>query len=665
MPLSIGAVLMTALAGTAWVSITAKVLSPVSFLPIALILAMSVALGLAWRSLCLPRHEPIGLIDALLSGVFLASLLLFVFAFTMPFGMQMNVLLLLLLTTGATTLLARSKKLAPLQMDGAELGAMAISLVAATAWSQETLAGLRPGPEGLVSSPWGDVFVHATRLFSFVLSPSASALQDPTMAGQPPEFYHYGSYFLPAALMRLGDVDAYTMAAGFYPAFGLFLTGLAAFAVIRTFSSNRAVALIGSALFMLMPDPSFQGLDNRFTSYFFFQQVGANGAYAVALLGLAWSDGMRAIRLRSWPYLWVAVGWVAASLFFKSQIFLVYSLSLLLFFCFFFENRLRWLAGTGVLACYSLGCAVLQKIPHTPTLKLSTWGAQKNLDQIIASFPADFKPPLLALLPAGASYPRYLLVGIPLILLCTYGVALIPFSVFSLRAICRRQSQLPVQFILPLLALLSHLVIALALSPNLNYGDLFEIIHKTFVWPYFVISVLAYGMVATLLVEKNHLSHGWGKVLVLALGVLLLTASTLNGKKVLSGLHWEEKLNNLPIPSALYEVTQYVRKNVPEQEIVQMSVNDNLLITNALMERTSYVTHLSVNHGPPAAEPESRFRRLNLMLSQPQLPELRAQARALGIQWLIIPPFEQYAWERQGDITPVFASGNFRLYDVR
>src|SRR5262245_60792906 len=98
------------------------------------------------------------------------------------------------------------------------------------------------------------------------------SLSDIRVAGLPPFFYHYASYFLPVAIVSLIEHSALHVLESVELSFGIMLTGLAAFALAASLWCFWP-GLAASCALMLFPDAYQQGFGNRLLSYNFLQQV--------------------------------------------------------------------------------------------------------------------------------------------------------------------------------------------------------------------------------------------------------------------------------------------------------------------------------------------------------------------------------------------------------
>ena len=216
-----------------------------------------------------------------------------------------------------------------------------MSLVAATAWSQDLIWPTSTVESGIVFKPGADFFFHATIVARSLGTQTLIQVGNYEWQGFPAIFYHYASYSLASCLAKVGHVSAYVTVVGFWAPFGSFLTGLASYALARAIWSQGAglAALMATSL---IPDAWLLNVAHPIYGYFWLQQVAPAESYAVATAGTALiliargaSEGRRA---------WIASGVVLGALvvLFKVQIFAAAFPLLLSFAVLVWPPRRQW-----------------------------------------------------------------------------------------------------------------------------------------------------------------------------------------------------------------------------------------------------------------------------------------------------------------------------------
>ena len=271
------------------------------------------------------------------------------------------------------------------ELAGRERRLSAASLVLIVAgsllWSINNLRAFTPSLGGMVLVPWVDFLFHARQIGDFAHFGGDLGTLHPMLYGERLPLYHYGSYMVPALISYLGDIPSIQVATSVYPSVGMMLTGAAMLVLVS--NSGAAAVLLATGLLFLLPDPSFWRPDaSRQESFFFFQQVGVGGAYAVAVMGLALGHALQAFDQRSWAGCIVAVCLFSLAALFKVQIFVAYSL----FFILFVIVNAPWRRARSMLACavaWVLSFALIARhsgrLANAPTLELSTVGVKEYL----------------------------------------------------------------------------------------------------------------------------------------------------------------------------------------------------------------------------------------------------------------------------------------------
>ncbi|MGZ5786210.1 MAG: hypothetical protein ACXWJM_09850 [Ramlibacter sp.] len=642
-------------------------------LAVGMMLAVATGAGVALCSLLgLQDEEGIDLVPALLLGMIALGTLLIVLSFTTPLSILGNFVLASMLTAfgiyrarvpsgGAST-----AQLMPYASNEA-LFTLGLSMVAGACWSVENLKGIRlVAPDVFESFPWQDMFFHGKNVARFIHSHGPSTLGNDRVLGRPLDVYHYASYAIPAFIGRVSGAQAYSLATSILPVLGMGWTGMAAYSLGKTCANGRVGAFAACGV-LLVPDASFFGLGNSWTGYFFFQQVGVGALYAVSTLAMAASLGMHAIKTGSRRLMVGAAVLVAASALYKVQIVLVYGVPLFIFLLWNFRRH-HWHASlvaiAGTLLSYAVFVSLLGRVPHAPSLSFSAAGALVNLEQIIRSFPSPLAAALSVFFPPTASYLHLVALGVPLVLVSTYGIWLVALAAAPVLMKKTNGAQRLV-FFCGVLALCAHVVVALGVAPNTSgWGDPFEIIHKTFVWPYYLVVVSCCIVIGSWLGDEppitwgRQVRAGFALAIVFATGLVATIGPTVQASLIFSATAMRLKLSR-----SLYEAADYLRTRSAPNSIVQYSENDPYLMLSSLSERDSYVIQCVVNC-PPDPETARRFAILRSILELPDIAEVRANARKLGIDWLVVKGGSR-SWQSAPGANPETTFGDLYLYSTR
>jgi hypothetical protein len=541
--------------------------------------------------------------------------------------------------------------------------ALLVAILFATLWSRQNLAGLVLTPTTVTSIPWLDTFYHSIHVAHFAHGAGKLLGTDPLLTAASLPTYHYAAYMVPSLLVRTTGISSYVAAVALFAPLGTLLTGLAAYSFGRIVAGPLA-GLLAVVLCLALPDPTFYLLDNRWISYFFFQQVAGTGAFGTALLLMAWAFCIEGVakQLRRYTFLGLSAGLCVA--FFKSQVFLTYSFGLLLFATATFPRlaiRLRIVLGILASAVFA-GCVAiaLPAIPRAPTFLPGTSAGLTNLQGILGRLGGSCSNCIIEL---GKNYPLFLAVAIPAFLTLTFGILVLLCPMLaSSRPIRRALAPGSMWFLWT--ALLNYLVVTLGLRLNVGYGDRYEIIHKTFVWPYLALNTWCGCALAVWLRAPGLRLR---RVVALAVLPLALAALGFRVKYCADSLQTgfvypgSEKATRIPLSRSASEVAAFIRDNTPRKAIVQIGAIDGNLMFQSLMERRTYIAQgLGWRYAPALAVPAKA--NVAAMLGAPTLEGFRKQALACRIDYFVLYPGQQPAWANT--LRPIFQSGEYRVYRV-
>ena len=533
--------------------------------------------------------------------------------------------------------------------------ALVLIVAGSLLWSATSISGLGVSDGGIFLAPWIDFFFHARQIGNFAQYHGDFGTLNYGMYGEPLPPYHYGSYMVSALVSYIGNIPSMQVATSLYPVLGMLLTGASIF-VLTSVTSGAAGPLLAVILLFFLPDPSFwvPGI-TRHNSYFFYQQVGVGGAYAVAIMGLAIAYVLRAFQIKSLLFCFVSLCIFSVAGLFKVQIFLAYSFFFFLFVIWntdWISKKLRLVFTCFFLLAFYLAASMLGDISNAPTFTITSAGIENNTEFISKFFNSSSTPllPSLVLLPFAAI----------LIFFVNYGL-LFPVSVFLAWKL-RDNLSARKTILLLLLCFVSHACVRLLIADNQGNGDYAEINRKTFVWPYFMVVFCSSSLLWTYLVQVKS-SLALRKTLLLALTLCLFSFSVISALNVQNwrGVNY---LTNIPIPIALFKSATYLRHQSSPGKVIQLCENDHFNQLATLAERPVYIARLMINAPPPPMTvlERERFALVERIVQQADLKSAGLLMKQASISWFLMSPKCKASWEEKS--SPVFSSNGYRLYKV-
>jgi hypothetical protein len=601
-----------------------------------------------------------------LCGFFSLNVLLFVLAFVCPFGPLFN-LFLVFAATSFVFLTRQDLRGSVHRMaiaDSHALLALLVASVAPVLWFQEGVGFSSIRSDGVVFHAWADVFIHGSFVNMFSRVSGLGHLHNVFMAGAPLPLYHYAAYIVPATLKALSGAPGILLASTVMPCLGLFLVALSAYGVGRIYFRGPG-GIAATCAAVLLPDPSFYGVASRWNSYYFFLETSVALGYAVALMGLALALIMGGLTSDDRRPMWVGLVAAAFVVWFKAPVAVAYAFvtcALGLAFLPHSSSRQRAVLSAGALVGLILSVAILRRLPGVPTLGWATTGPPAT---VVAMLGLALPTGLIGMLFSGPFQAAQSSVGR---LSIGAAVALLGyFGVFALLSPLGVRQALRLRLPRPIIAyqglvILNLLVVALLLAPNASgRGDPYEIIHKTFAWPYFVTVTWLGAILGGTLVARLERATA-GKALTALLVALACAVPVAFGDRTLSGIGWAGH-SGILMPQGLHESAMFLKDKSSADAIVQMQPPnlDAWMMLPAVSERVAFVA----TYGGPRQRQAEERRRRDLMTGVLQTADAVSARRALddaGIDWLVTETGQSPPWLQR--LTPDFASGSYRVYRV-
>jgi hypothetical protein len=540
-----------------------------------------------------------------------------------------------------------------------------VSVVGATLWCADSLKPAINDGHIAIYQTWQDSFFHAREISAFSQAHGVRSVSDIQMSGVAAASYHYASYMMPAAVLSLTDSSAYEVFASFMLPFGILLTGLAAFSLAASLWGEWP-GLAATVVLVLMPDAYQQGFANKFLSYNFLQQVAPGGLYAVACAAIAWIfilDGCKAGKLAS---IFLGYALVVISLTYRAHIFVANAFLIMLYPCLFFTKlKVRWrlIIALLLVASFVFIINLLQHSPNIPTLRLDGSGIKRYASMLLASYDPGFFHSLFAGELGGNQHQESIwwLYMASMIVISTFGLWIVAYGLVFLCLMARTSKRV---LFFPLLVFINYIVMALGLAMDTKkVGTPEELLHRPFVWAYFVIVVWTGAGIYALLIgnrpPRSISARVFTAMLVFAsLAVPIAFAPNLQTMPVWTSSY---KVMN-SVPSGLVEACLYIRKKSGTEDIVQDSDNDPKFVVTALTERQDFAVE---NAGGEIRMPKGLRERLDEVAGLKKTADtekLNEFVRKHPISWYILRPTSVVAWPASFLETSVFNFGGYRVY---
>ncbi|HEX2657721.1 MAG TPA: hypothetical protein VHU40_05595, partial [Polyangia bacterium] len=187
------AVALTASVVGAWAGVAGGRFSPLALLACEAVFFAFYGAGslvAAWQPLATGALFDLPL--RLLTGYAVVNTALLVLAWISPLGIVANFGVVFVIVAA---LFVACRPTRQPRGDGAVgLVAVALGLVAATLWCQDSLRPSAVEGNTVVFKPWIDGFYHAVHIRIFAAGHGAATIEDFRMAGVPARLYHYGAY---------------------------------------------------------------------------------------------------------------------------------------------------------------------------------------------------------------------------------------------------------------------------------------------------------------------------------------------------------------------------------------------------------------------------------------------------------------------------------------
>jgi hypothetical protein len=550
------------------------------------------------------------------------------------------------------------------RVSGLDFLCIIVSLAAATAWSQDLILPTSPVKGGIVFKPWSDFFWHASIVARSLGNETLLQIGNYDWKGFPAVFYHYASYSLPICLAKVGHLPAYDTVVGFWAPFGSFLTALASYALGRVLWGQGAglAALVGS---FLIPDTALFNVGHPLYGYFWLQHVAPAGLYGVAIAGTALILMLQGAREGRRILIVSGVVMGALVAFFKVHVFTA-AFPLLCSFAILAwppRNRWRWLLLGG---CVGAGLALLPLANYfyiAPNIHFDFSGSAWYWNRLANTATGTPTESWYQVFSAPDPIASHLPQAIGLILLSALGIFAVIAPLVWLIAVSTKTWQTSEGISMAAVAIL--LLMTFGISGDLNSS---ELIHKPFVWAYWVVGSLTAGRLFSMLAAgRRQLATG----VVAASSVVLILVPVRYGSGIQRG-NWlgAKAYSELRVDRGLVDCAHYIRGQLPISSVAQDShLDNNYLILEGLSERPAFAARPEWWKWMSTAFRGSRYqeqlRKLQGLQQATSVPDLQRAVRETGIRWYLVHPSDSNVWPTEFRNRPSFESNGYKVYDMQ
>jgi hypothetical protein len=598
-----------------------------------------------------------------LLGVAVVSVGLMAWKIFVPFSLWVPLIILLIAAAVIPKVLPHHRR-DPLSLLG--LLSVVASLAAATGWSQDLILPTNPVEGGIVFKPWSDFFFHATIVARSVGDQTLYQAGNFEWKGFPAIIYHYASYSLASCLAKVGHLPAYDTVVGFWAPFGSFLTGLASYALGRVIW-NQGTGLAALVATFFIPDGAMLTMAHPYYGYFWLQHIAPGGLYGVAIAGTALIliiQGMREGR-RVWILSGVAVGVLVA--FFKIHIFaaafpLLFSFAILAWPP---RKRLQWLVLGALVAAGAVLLTLANYFHVGPDVSFDFSGGAWYWKVLANWARATHVESWYQIFRTAHPFPSHLPQAIGLLLVNALGIFAVVAPLVWLLAVWCKTWQVSESISVAAVAIL--LLMTFGLGGNAMLGNPDELIHRPFVWAYWLVGSLAAGRLFSMAAGRRPQPPIWA----VAVGILVLIIVPIWYGSGLDRAKWSGAgaFSSLRVDRGLVDCARYIRDQLPTNAVAQDSRLDELLILGGLGERRSFAARPKLWVRASRAFRESPYQeqlqRLQNLQQARNVPDLQRSVHETGIRWYIVHPGDSCPWPTEFRDRPLFESNGYKVYDMQ
>lgn len=658
-----------ALTGWHWITLgRISILAPLFFILLLLSCLLAGSLLITYLLGASSRFDNFSI--RLLTGFLSVNVVVYSLILVLPFGIQVTAWFIMFALLILWIRFAKEKFSTIVQTScRLEVYFIFLSLLAASLWCQDLFHPVITGPTETTIRGWPDIFFHLRQIsiFSFVNGPDS--VSDFQMAGTPSHPYHYASYVLASAVMSITHCTALQAYGGTLVPFGLFLTALAAFSLLSSLMGKWPGAAAGLAL-MFAPDALQQGFGNHFLSYHWLQNIGPAGLYGVAITALAWIFMFEACRRSSSILIAVAYFTALFSILFKAQFFVANAYLILIFPALFMTGltlnmrRLYFYAATSL---FSLTVYFAQFLKSVPIMRLDGTGIDTYGSSLLSSQNQGLFYPLVSYIFQSASGAVFVMGSTLILLFGTFGIWTVVYPLLFPKL---KQKLAFSVTVFPILITVNYLVMSQGLALDSHaVGRPEELLHRPFVWAYFVVCTwtsagcyfLLFGDAKPKWPFKRSFLGIWGGLVISLIAIAVLITPAYFGHNIHSLTLWRPNVDGVKLTTCFVKSAEHIRTHSKTSELVQDSSNDPDFALTGLAERQAFAIYAGGVRAPEGVH--RRLAQLNYGFKKSTLSvDIIQFAQQNSIAWYLRRPEDVIMWPNELDSFVNYRCGDYRVY---
>lgn len=645
---------------TFWICRVSGQFSSAALLMIIFIVAICVLIGKLLCDAWLESPNIVSFSSAFLIGALLANSLLLMGAFLSPFGLIWNWVFISVVTLGFA-LKKKWQSAIPLiaSQSWADSLIVLFACGAVTIWCWDLLHPMQMTPQTVSFKVWGDVFNHMSQINVLTRMTDFRQESDILSSEIPFRLYHYASYLIPSLLAKVSGLNSFEVYAGLLVPLGLVLLCFSAYLIASLIFGSWAGLFAAMALFLL-PDAFHQGWGNLFLGQFHWLiQASPAMPYGVGCAALVFSCIFLFYKEQKIRFVVIAYVFVIMTLLFKSQIFVAISLPALILPILIYQKINMLQKSILIAICLAIYVGVItftNSMPNFPPIRLNGQGFIPYTHWLNDIQAAGLLKNLLnsSLVLNHRLIQVMVYVGFVLVTSMGWALAIYPLVLKSLS----RKVGRPIA-LFPVLIISIYLVMALGLALNdSEVGLPEELLHRPFVWAYFVLTVwTAAGLY--LLAANTPMPSGVKKFYPFAL-ISLFILFPLNHYENIQG---HTQSSQIQIPLCQYQSAQFIKAHLNSQEVFQDSGVDTAMILTALSAQPEFVVNFLGTKIPKLVQKRTLEVEGLGSISDPQA--IVDYMKTHRIAYFAVSPTSKLAWEKALDDRRVFECDGYRIYQFK